>query len=155
VKTILPKAFREDHIKSLAKNPSPQPRADEYGELKWFVRESESPLILGDTGCLFEIVGERRFKPIDDKGDKLTNIFLPISSNKLVVGTAFSAVPQIDATTLNKAMAKCSYEYFVCSESAPEKAALSSTIGKWSGILSEKEMEQLLGEIIRDIESGT
>jgi hypothetical protein len=154
VKSVLPKAFKEGHIKSLAKNPSPKPRADEYGGLKGFVHTTKSSLILGDTGCLFEVVGERRFKPIDDKGDKITNIFLPIASRKLLVGTSFSAVPNLDIKTLNKAIAKCSYEYFVCSESSSDKEALSSTIGMWAGILSKKEMEQLLSEIINDVESG-
>jgi hypothetical protein len=154
VKSILPKAFREGHIKSLAKNPVPKPRADEYRELKWFVRETSRPLILGDIGCLFEIVGERRFKPIDDKGDNIKNIVLPVSSQKLLVGTSFSFVPQIDIKVLNTAIAKCSYEYFVSSESPPEKVALAVSIGSWSGILSKKEKEQLLSEIIHDVESG-
>ena len=155
VKGVLPKAFREGHIKSLAKNPSPKPRADEYGELNWFVHETESPLILGDTGCLFEIDGERRFKPIDDKGDKIVNIFLPIASNKVLIGTSFSASAKVDIKTLNKAIAKCSYEYFLCSESSPDKVALAATIGMWAGILNKKEMEQLLGEIIHDIQRGS
>jgi hypothetical protein len=76
VKAILPKAVREGHIKSLVKNPVPKPRADEYSELKWFVCETAQTLILGDTGCLFDVVGKRRYKSIDDKGDDITNIFL-------------------------------------------------------------------------------
>jgi hypothetical protein len=154
VKSIFPKAFREGHIKSLAKNPIAKPRADEYSNLKWFVCQAEHPIILGDTGCLFEVAGERRFKPIDDKGDKIINIFLPISSRKYLIGTTYSVVPQVDIKTLIQATARCSYEYFICSESCPEKAALAASIGTWAGIVSKKELEQLLTEIISDMESG-
>jgi|SRR5829696_1855305 len=155
VKAILPKAVREGHIKSLAKNPIPKPRADEYSELKWFICETDQTLILGDTGCLFEVLGKRRYKSIDDKGDKITNIFLPIAAHKLLLGTCFSTTPHINFKSINKAMARCSYEYFICSESSPDKIALTSLIGDSAGILTDMEKEQLLREIIRDIESGS
>ena len=41
---------------------------------------------------------------------------------------AFSVVPQIDIKVLNTAVAKCSYEYFVSSESSPEKVELAASI---------------------------
>lgn len=154
VKAVLPKAAREGHIKTLAKNPFSQPRADEYGRLTWFVRESVAPLVLGDVGCVFEIDSERRFKPLDDKGDKIINIFLPIASDKYLIGMSSPGAQEVESKTLNEAMAKCSYEYFICSESSTEKVTLSSVIGEWSGILSAKELEQLSSEIIRDIEQG-
>ncbi len=64
---LLPNAVRDGHIKSLAKHPAPETRSEGYQSLNWFVREVAEPLILGDIGCLFEIAGERRFKPFDDK----------------------------------------------------------------------------------------
>ena len=129
VKAILPKAVREGHLKSLAKNPVSEPRADEYSELNWFVCETDPALILGDTGCLFEVIGKRRYKSIDDKGDDITNIFLPVATHKLLLGTSFSTIPQINVKSINKAMARCSYEYFICADASADKTKLISLIG--------------------------
>jgi len=123
--------------------------------LNWFVCETVPALILGDSGCLFEVIGKRRYKSIDDKGDDFTNIFLPVATHKLLLGTSFSTIPQINFKSINKAMARCSYEYFICAESSADKTALISLIGDWAGILTDTEKEQLLREIICDIESGS
>lgn len=152
IKPVIPKAIKESHIKLLAKDSTTLPRADDYGKLKWFVACAESPIILGDIGCMFETANARRFKPIDDKGDKVVSIYLPLSSHQILVGTSFSSLPQIDYKTLNKATVKCSYEFFICSESSTDKASLAPSIGAWSGILSKKELEQIASEIIHDID---
>jgi len=107
---------------------------------------------LGDIGCLFEIAGERRFKPFDDKGDKIVNVYFPIASRKLLLGTSHSAAFDVDVSDVNKATSKCSYEYFVCSELSTANDALSHSIGDWAGILTKREMEQLLSEILADLD---
>ena len=61
----------------------------------------------------------------------------------------------MDFTLANEAMAKCSYEYFVCSESSAQNASLASTIRVWAGLLTQQEMETLLTEIISDLERQT
>jgi hypothetical protein len=155
IKPILPRAVKEGHIKALAKNPAPSTRAEGYKELNWFLYETDRPILLGDTGCLFEVNAKRRFKPFDELGDDLVNVFLPIASNLLIVGTRFSSLAQIDVKLITKATARCSYDYFVCSYSSRETENLSKSIGTWSGILSKKEIEELLNELINDIELGT
>ncbi|MGH9970586.1 MAG: DUF4238 domain-containing protein [Pyrinomonadaceae bacterium] len=152
MKQMLPKAIKEGHIKSLANHPVPETRSDSYRTLKWFVLRSQSPLILGDTGCLFEIEGQRRFKPSDDKGDQIVNIYLPIASHRLLVGTSHASVPLVDVTEVNNAIAKCAYEYFVSSTSCETVDDLTASIGLWSGLLTKNEMETLLAEIVEDID---
>lgn len=149
---LLPNAVRDGHIKSLAKHPAPETRSEGYQSLNWFVREVAEPLILGDIGCLFEIAGERRFKPFDDKGDKIVNVYFPIASRKLLLGTSHSAAFDVDVSDVNKATSKCSYEYFVCSELSTANNDLSLSIGDWAGILTKREMEQLLNEILADLD---
>jgi hypothetical protein len=63
MRSLLPNAVKDGHIKTLASHPAPEPRVEKYQSLTWSVRDSVDPLILSDTGCLFEIAGERRFKP--------------------------------------------------------------------------------------------
>lgn len=50
MRSLLPNAVRDGHIKSLAKHPAPETRSEGYQSLNWFVREVAGPLILGDTG---------------------------------------------------------------------------------------------------------
>jgi hypothetical protein len=152
IRTLLPKAVKDGHIKSLARDPAPDTRSEGYRFLRWFIREAHHSLILGDIGCLFEIDGRRRFRPFDDMGETIVNIYLPLSSQKLLVGTSFSDASHVDFAAINKATAKCSYEYFVCSELLPTNDRLPSFIGDWAGILTQREMERLLTEIIDDLE---
>ncbi|MGA9771417.1 MAG: DUF4238 domain-containing protein [Blastocatellia bacterium] len=150
---VLPRAVKEGHIKALAKGLVPEPRAEEYRLLEWFICKSGTPLILGDMGCLFETSGARRFKSINEKGDQLKNIFLPISSDRLLIGTSLSSVPEIDTNQINEILARCSREYFVCPESSSSKLDLIPLIGKESEIISGAEVEQLvkeLAEVIRE-----
>jgi len=67
----------------------------------------------GDTACVFETRGKRRFKPLDDKGDDLLRVFLPLSADGVLVGTAAAACPELDVVSLNKAIVQCSDEFFV------------------------------------------
>jgi hypothetical protein len=146
--------MKEGHNKVLMQNPYAEPRAREYSNLNWFVYDTESSLILGDIGCLFEVNGARRFKPISDKDDEILSIFVPISSRKLLVGTYSAIMPRIDIRALNENVARCSYEYFVCAEASEDHSRLAASIGESSGILSKDELDQLLGEIIADIDAA-
>ncbi|HKO96804.1 MAG TPA: DUF4238 domain-containing protein [Pyrinomonadaceae bacterium] len=154
MRSMLPKAVKDGHIKTLAEHPAPEPRAEEYRSLNWFIRETSKPLVLGDIGCLFETGGARRYKPLNDKGDKLLNIYLPLSSTKLLLGTAYSAPSLVDVGQINKATAKCSYEYFISGGSGSNNDSLMASIGEWAGILTTEEREQLRKEIFQDLDRG-
>lgn len=150
LKIKLPTILKESHIKSLKNRLVPELRAESYRALRWFAIKCSEPLILGDTGCFFETVGQRRFKPIDDKGDEIKNIFLPISSDRILVGTSLSLIPQIDVGLINDAVAKCSREFFVCSQNREDKCRLRSSIGEDAAIITEKELKELVEEAIRE-----
>ena len=143
----LPTMGKEGHIKALAKGLVPQPRLEDYQKLNWFVCKSDELLILGDLGCLFEVAGKKRFISLNAKKDDLKNIYLPISSDSLVVGTPSSAMPEVNVKFLNEISAKISREFFICRESSAEMQELLPTIGTEAEILSDDEIEQLLKEI--------
>jgi hypothetical protein len=69
-----------------------------------------------------------------------------------MVGTSQSAAFDVNVSDVNNATSKCSYEYFVCSELSTANDALSHSIGDWAGILTKREMEQLLNEILADLD---
>jgi Protein of unknown function (DUF4238) len=154
IKGILPYALREGHIKSLARRLVPRIRADDYASLNWSVVESDCSLILGDIGCLFEVAGEVRFKSLDDKGDEIKNIYLPISSNRILIGTSGFISGQINFEEINNAIVHCSRDFFVYSAFSEEKESLISDLGKDSKYLTDAEVEQLINQLIEQINSG-
>ena len=137
-----PEFVRNAHITALAAHPALSKRAELYRAFNWHILMAETPLILGDTVCLFEANGERRFKPLDD-GDETCRIFLPVSANRVLVGTPHRARPKVDLSRLNRAVARCSYEFFVSSVELGLDSSLPSSIGKWSGILAEDELRAI------------
>lgn len=146
VQETLPTMLKETHITTLSKELIPEPRVGNYRSLKWFVRHSKVPLILGDVGCLFEVSGNR-YKSLDSK-DELKNVFLPISSHQMLVGTSSNFAPQINFQSLRKAYVKRSREYFICSEPSTEMDSLVSSIGEDAEIISKAELEQIIKEIL-------
>ena len=47
------------------------------------------------------------------KKNKILNVFLPLSSDGILVGSP-STVQQLNFDVVNEAIAKCSQEYFLC-----------------------------------------
>jgi hypothetical protein len=132
----------------LAKNLIPEPRVEDYRKLHWFVCKSDEPLILGDVGCLFEVAGKKKFISLSGKEDDLRNIYLPISSDTLVVGTTSTTTPQVDVQAINEASAKISRDFFVCHESSAEMYKLLTILGAEAEIFGNDEIAQLVREVI-------
>lgn len=146
LKSEFHKTIRNAHIRALADMRSNDRRAAAYARLAWFVVAVNSPVVLGDAACLFECRGKRRYKPVDDPDDEIVRIFLPISADHVVVGTPSALCPDVDVPRLNKATARCSYEYFVSSAELPPECSLPSSIGLWSGVLSQAELWSIIDE---------
>jgi hypothetical protein len=141
---------KQAHIKSLLKNLVSEPRVEHYRQLHWYLHRSSEPLILGDVGCLFELEGQNRFKSLGGTEDVIKNVYLPISSDCMVIGTSLSKAPQIDFTAINEAAAKCSRDYFVCSTSSPDMVRLASMLGKEAQMITQEEMEHAITELITE-----
>lgn len=146
----LPGIVKESHIKALAKDLVPEPRAEDYRRLHWFVCKPEVPMILGDLGCLFEVAGAKKLKAFNDKDDEIRNAYLPISSDTLIVGTSKPEPPKVDLKFINEGFAKNSREFFVSRESSEEMNDLQSIIGTEANIFSKAEIEQLVREVINE-----
>ncbi len=131
------------HIKSLLKGISPEARVECYRRLLWWVLVSESALILGDSGCLFEVQGGRRFKFIDQKDDELRNVFLPISKDRVVIGTSSCDVPHPNFNEINLATARCSKEYFVASELSPQLDGFGGLLAQDAELMTKEELDHI------------
>lgn len=142
-----PAVMRHAHIKSLTKDPNAAQRAATYAQFRWLLIRPTAPVYLGDTVCLFETSGTRRFKPLDDGDDQVQRIFLPLAPDRILAGTPYKKSPRVDPAVLNKAIVRCSYEFFVSANQLPPTSALPASIGKRAGVLSEAELQKILREI--------
>jgi hypothetical protein len=142
----IPETIRNAQITALSVDPTLPGRAKLYRDFNWHIFITEKPLILGDTVCVFEgRRGERRFKVLDEPGDTC-RVYMPICSDRVLVGTPYQAKPKIDISRLNKAIARCSYEYFVSSTELGMESSLPASIGKWSGFFTEDDCEPSVKE---------
>ena len=144
----IPMMAKEGHIKTLAKSLIPEPRVEDYQRLRWFVCKSEEPLILGDVGCVFEVKGKKRFVSLNDKEDELSTVYLPISSNTMVLGSNSIRLPQVDFNAINETSAKISRYFFLCRESSSKMHRLLTVLGTEAEILSNNEIGNIVREII-------
>lgn len=147
----LPALLKEQHIKILAKSLIPEPSVEEYKNLNWFVCKSDRHLVIGDIGCLFEVDEKKRFISLAGTSDKLQNIYLPISSDTLIIGTRQFELPQIDFDFINKNFVRCSRDFYICNERLPEVEILSNQLGKDSEILGAEGVQNLLKEVIEEL----
>jgi hypothetical protein len=143
----LPKWIRTAHIKGLSKGLIPEPRVEEYRQLRWFVYESNESIILGDIGCLFEVSGTRKYKSLTLNDDEIINVFLPISYKQILIGTSLSGIAFPDFKLINEAIAKCSRNFFICSEQSPDKVSLIPLLGKEAELITKEEIEEITKEI--------
>jgi len=144
----LPRAVRNGHIKALASTPIPEPRAEEYLSLRWFVCHSPSPLIFGDVGCLFRVSGQERYRSFTFKDDRIEAASLPVSSERMLVGTRAGSVPEVDLDALTQAHAAYSRDFLVCSERCERMDSLALNLGSEPGLLSDEEMRRMLKELL-------
>jgi hypothetical protein len=113
------------------------------------VLSATEPLILGDSVCVFEVDGERPFKPWDDETTPTKRIFMPLSPNRLLIGSRGDTLPPVDAPVLNRAFSRCSLEFFVSSKriNGPD---LAESVGVWSGIATNSELNAVWEQIKDD-----
>jgi hypothetical protein len=153
-RSIIPEAVRSGFIDSMSRNLNGEERIESYSKLKWFVLTPDPPIILGDTVCVFETTGERRFRPMDVGEDPAHRIYLPLSSTQVLVGTPYRSRPKVDAQILNRAVARCSFEYFVSSQEIHGASGLISGLGRWSGLMSAAQIQKMEDDLVQDLLVG-
>lgn len=150
-RSMMPDVFKAGYIDSISRNLNAEERVVNYSRYKWFVIKTASKILLGDTACIFETTGKRRFKPLDEGSDDVRRIYLPLSTSRVLVGTPHNQQPLIDFALLNKAITRCSHEFFVASSALPQDSALIKGLGKWSGIFNEKEIADLMKNVKQNL----
>jgi hypothetical protein len=146
--SMLKKAGKSGHIKTLKKSIAPELRVQRYASLTYAVATAvETPLILGDSVVLFDVQGPRRYKAFLDRDDTLNAVLLPLDPGRVLVGAldGFTGIH----SGLREAIARCSLEYFIATENSCANELLRDQIGMDAALLTQAELEAMVNELIQ------
>lgn len=115
--------------------------AASYAKLNWHLMLISEDLLLGDTACITEL-SDRKFIPVAFPGSDVQRIYLPIDARRVLVGSPSRSVTELKVSKINKAIARCSFEFFLSSRELPSDSHLIEHLGEWSGLLSAKDFER-------------
>ncbi|MEF5776100.1 DUF4238 domain-containing protein [Escherichia coli] len=118
-----------------------------YKNMHYKVLKTNQSLILGDSIVIFEVSGERKFKPFYESNDDLKCIYIPLDSYSLLYATPNPEdKPNVDG--INKAIAQCSFDFFISKFHSDECQIFRSEIGKNVFIVTTKYIDEILSKII-------
>ncbi|HAS1172622.1 TPA: hypothetical protein I3824_004697, partial [Enterobacter cloacae] len=143
----IPEAAKKGHLKGLGLDESL--KIEEYKKLNYKVINVEQSLILGDCLVVFEVNGNRRFKPFHEKDDDLKAVYMPINSHCMLYGAKYlDGNPSIE--NINDIVAQCSTDFFICKEPIHNINELQKLIGVNSYLLSDEFIDKMLSGLIGD-----
>lgn len=142
----IPSLAKKTHVELLRRDLAPETRVANYRELSWSVIDAPFPMILGDVGVLFETAGARRYKPYDEKGDLLIGTYLPIASQRLLVGLHPDRSQTPPLEEIRAAYASACRGFFVGSVQSEELKRLQPLLGIESEIMSLDEVNRAFKE---------
>ncbi len=139
---------RDAHNKIIIAEDNHQLVAEFLSDFKWVILKSQHCLILGDTVCFFKSQDDK-FSSFDN--DLVKNIYMPISSEKLLVGFKGSLSPEINFDQINYENARCCYNSFVCSEESDKIQILVNLIGENFNPVQQKVFKSVNSSINHSI----
>lgn len=138
---------KSGHIKALTNSHTPPIKVSVYEKLNYeIISTGDIKIPLGDSGVIFNIDGEQKFKPFYEKGAKLHAVILPISTTRILIGSIKGY--SININELPSAIAACSLEYFITNEESIENDNLSKIIAKNTAILTTSEIDEILSDLL-------
>ncbi|MDC3738877.1 DUF4238 domain-containing protein [Pseudomonas syringae pv. syringae] len=147
IKALIPDIIKGSQVRMLNESVSPAARAHRFSALHYSVHKfGPSDLPLGDSIVLFNVRGERSFKPFMDKDDELVQVVLPLASDTYLLGATDTSLSS-PIQNLPLEIAKCSMGYFICAHKSERAADLQAQIGSNADWLSALEMSTLLDEV--------
>lgn len=118
-----------------------------YKNMHYKVLKTNQSLTLGDSIVIFEVSGERKFKPFYESNDDLKCIYIPLDSYSLLYATPNPEdKPNVDG--INKAIAQCSFDFFISKFHSDECQIFRSEIGKNAFIVTTEYIDKILSKII-------
>lgn len=131
---------RDQHRKLLSQDGGFGKRANDLSTVTWRVRDVGGPMILPDCVAICCDQAQQFYPLMMSNVSEIIDIFLPLSSGKLLVGHRLPGDRLIEPARFNQAAAACSHAYFLAGTNLPEIADLTSLIGSQSFAVIEKAL---------------
>ena len=144
----LKQSAKSGHIRALKQSAIPKPKVKFYEDLTYSIlSDAKGPLILGDSVVLFHVDGPRSYKSFLEADDVLNAVYLPIDSEKMLVGSkqGFTATQ----SSLRREIARCSMEYFIATENTESNRQLQKSINTNAALFSQTELNAVIEEALQ------
>jgi hypothetical protein len=149
VKSRLAESIKKAHVDALRGSVAPDVRAQQYRHLGFTIVEvGSNDLVLGDAAVVFQVEQGSHWKPFLNKDDDVLGAYLPVTPNKVVVGSVDAQ--RIESEELRQHVARTSQSFFISHESSPSTTRLSDEIGVEAMPLSEAELQSISAEVVRE-----
>ncbi|GEM_PF-1560435 len=145
----MPGITKESHNQSILEVLEKDSFHKKLQNMTWFlVVDNTKPLILGDVGVLGKCGDDRKLKPFL-ASTNIEEVYLPISSSHLIVGSFQEKIPEVETEIINTNIAQCSQNYFVASSRNSSLDSYSNIIGKNSEMITKEEMNMIVSESVK------
>lgn len=136
----------ESHQALMKKSIEPEKQVETLRKLNYRVLDVED-CPLGDSITIFRVNrnGKSFWKTIPSKNDHIDYVALPLSKDRLLVGSFDDMTIQYDE--IKKGIIECSYEFFISSSISSELEKNINRVGENSNLVSEEEFEHGFQEL--------
>lgn len=144
-------SIKPAHLKALRSHPADVARRETYeGFIYKLQKLHDCSLVLPDTMVAFST--KSRLTPFTQKNDEVIEIFLPLSSNKLLVGCKKTPI-QRTGPEMNSILASTSFASFIAPDDNPQLRKLAKKIGRNAVLLPETDARRMFREVVAEFTS--
>jgi hypothetical protein len=135
---------KDAHLNTLIESIEPQLRVDRLRCLHWFISvKKPGSYILSDSLVIFQH-NDGSYSSVWAINEEIQCVFLPISSQRLLIGTKETEIPRVNPEDINYASSRLSSDFFIASQNTEREVAYQQDLGKsCSAFLDEKYIEMV------------
>lgn len=132
---------KQSHIKAILSMTPDSIRRDRYLGLNYRLKSGfDGNLVCPDTMTSFLTDGKP--KPFLDKDDRLESVWIPLTSDLMLIGETSTSVDRTNQSVL-RILASTSFSAFIAKSDVPDLRRLSSRIGKNAQVLSVVDIKSI------------
>lgn len=149
--SIFQKGLKEAINKRLISSTAPETRVNALIGLDYQLVDLKSnDAVLSDAMVVYQSdTNEWSILPRDHT--KLKHVYLPLSPNRLLVGSYTGIVDLTDLNIYREMAIKCSHQFFIAREKERQPEAWQEWIGQNSFLLDEKQKSRIIDQVITEL----
>lgn len=135
------------HIQSLSESIAPKKRVEKLRNLSWFLNvQAPGSYILSDSGAIY-CTSNAQYKPLISADEDIQDVFLPISSQHLLIGSIDPIIKEPDIEAINQLSAAISKDFFIASQNTQREVTYAQQIDTKCSLISEEELAIIEAEL--------